>query len=101
MRDNGPGLPEATLRAALDFTVTVSDKALYASPSRGQQGNALKTIIAAPFAASGGEKGRVIVEAGGVRYDINVQVDRIKGEPDITVTQTPSSVKTGTSVTVG
>lgn len=100
VRDNGPGLPEATLLAALDFTVTVSDKALYASPSRGQQGNALKTVIAAPFAASGGEHGRVIVEAGRVRHDINVRVDRIKGEPDITVTQEPSSVKTGTSVAV-
>lgn len=40
--DNGPGLPLAVLKKSLDYAVRVSDKTGYVSPSRGQQGNALK-----------------------------------------------------------
>jgi len=100
VRDNGPGMPEATLRAACDFTVTVSDKALYASPSRGQQGNALKTVIAAPFAASGGERGRIVIETGGIAHTVAVRANRIAGTPQIAITSAPSAVKSGTSVRV-
>src|SRR5262249_37160224 len=46
--DNGPGLPEATLRAALDFTIRASNREAYVSPCRGAQGNALKTILPMP-----------------------------------------------------
>src|SRR6516165_10051749 len=46
--DNGPGLPEPTLKGALDFNVRVSDKEAYVSPCRGAQGNALKTLIPMP-----------------------------------------------------
>lgn len=100
VRDNGPGMPSATLRAACDFTVTVSDKALYASPSRGQQGNALKTVIAAPFAASGGERGRIVIETGGIAHTVTARANRIAGTPEIAVTSAPSAVKSGTSVQV-
>jgi DNA topoisomerase VI subunit B len=34
--DNGPGLPEPTIAASLDYTVRVSDKINYISPTRGQ-----------------------------------------------------------------
>ncbi len=44
VRDNGPGLPESTLRRSLDYLVRVSDKSYYVSPSRGQLGNALKCV---------------------------------------------------------
>src|SRR5262249_23501550 len=40
VRDNGPGLLEATLSGALDFSVRVSSREAYVSPSRGAQGNA-------------------------------------------------------------
>ena len=46
--DNGPGLPETTLKAALDFTVRASNREAYVAPDRGAQGNALKTILPMP-----------------------------------------------------
>ncbi len=53
VRDNGPGLPERTLARSLDYLVRVSDKAHYVSPTRGQLGNALKCLWAAPYVADG------------------------------------------------
>ena len=59
--DNGRGLPLHTLERSLDYSVRVSDKRLYVSPSRGQHGNALSTIWAAPCVRDG-QHGRVLVE---------------------------------------
>src|SRR5687768_18561084 len=42
--DNGPGLPASVLRRSLDYSIRVSDKRHYVAPTRGQLGNALKTI---------------------------------------------------------
>ena len=36
-------------RRLLDYTVRVSSREAYVSPTRGAQGNALKTIVAMPF----------------------------------------------------
>ena len=52
--DNGPGIPEATVRSVLDFAIRVSSREAYSSPTRGAQGNALKTLLAMPFVLSGG-----------------------------------------------
>ena len=38
--DNGPGLPVETLGDVLDYSIRVSSREAYVSPSRGQQGNA-------------------------------------------------------------
>lgn len=65
--DNGPGLPTATLKRSLDYLIRVSDKAHYISPSRGQLGNALKCVWAAPFVAHGGY-GCVEVASAGQRH---------------------------------
>jgi len=43
--DNGPGLPDATLQGALDFTVRASNREAYVAPDRGAQGNALMTLL--------------------------------------------------------
>ena len=43
VRDYGPGLPADTLKRSLDYSIRVSDKSYYVSPSRGQLGNALKS----------------------------------------------------------
>jgi DNA topoisomerase VI subunit B len=51
--DNGGGLPDAVLRDSLDYTIRVSDKTFFISPTRGQLGNGLKTIWAAPSVAAG------------------------------------------------
>jgi len=99
VRDSGPGLPESTLRHSLDYMVRVSDKAYYVSPSRGQLGNALKCVWAAPYVASGGQAGRVEVITGGTIYTVNVHLDRIAQRPQIELLTSPDGlVKTGTLI---
>jgi DNA topoisomerase VI subunit B len=82
VQDNGPGLPAGVLERSLDYTVRVSDKAHYVSPTRGQLGNALKCVWAAPFVADGG-RGRVEVVTGGRRHVVTVTLDRIAQKPHL------------------
>ena len=49
VEDNGPGIPADVVEDILDFSVRVSSREAYVSPTRGAQGNALKTIVAMPF----------------------------------------------------
>ena len=98
--DNGPGLPLAMLEGSLDYSARVSDKLGYVSPSRGQQGNALKTLWTAPFVAQGAA-GYVEVETAAYRVAVRVTVDAIEQEPAITVEDLGApGVKTGTRITV-
>src|SRR5262245_24551509 len=100
IQDNGPGLPESTLLKALDYSIRVSNKAPYVSPTRGRLGNALKCLWAAPFIADG-ERGHVEVRTGGVRYSIDVTLDRIAQHPQLTCIPTPDDVvKSGTLIKV-
>jgi len=98
--DNGEGLPKAVLERSLDYTVRISDKANYVSPTRGQLGNALKCLWAAPFVIDG-ECGCVEVSAHGELHKIEVQLDRIAQRPEIKLTsQADAVVKKGTLVKV-
>jgi DNA topoisomerase VI subunit B len=90
VHDNGPGLPAETLQRSLDYAVRVSDKSYYVSPTRGQLGNALKCVWAAPYVADG-ERGYVEVTARGVTHRIEVTVDRIAQQPNVRYT-TPSGL---------
>ena len=71
--DNGPGIPAEVVRKVLDYNVRVSDKAAYRSPTRGAQGNALKTVIGIPYAL--GSREPLVVEAQGVSHRIRPWVD--------------------------
>jgi hypothetical protein len=82
--DNGPGLPESTLRSALDFTVRVSNREAYVAPDRGAQGNALKTLIPMPPVLDPAG-GRLIVEADGQRHTITCRMDAVAQRPVIDV----------------
>ena len=95
--DNGPGLPLATLERSLDYSIRVSDKTGYVSPSRGQQGNALKTVWAAAFVATG--NGLIEVETAVYRRVVEVTLDRIAQVPKLELIDagTPN-VKTGTRI---
>lgn len=100
IRDNGPGIPTSTLTRSLDYAVRVSDKAHYVSPTRGQLGNALKCLYAAPYVVDG-ERGCVEVATGGVTHTITVTLDRIAQVPVIAhTTSTDGLVKSGTEVTM-
>src|ERR687897_1899743 len=71
--DNGPGIPAEVVRKVLDYNVRVSDKAAYRSPTRGAQGNALKTVIGIPYAL--GSRDPLVLEAQGVSHRIRPWVD--------------------------
>jgi DNA topoisomerase VI subunit B len=58
----------------LDYDVRVSDKAAYRSPTRGAQGNALKTVIGIPYAL-GSREPLTVVARGGVKHAIKPSVD--------------------------
>lgn len=95
--DNGPGLAPEVLAGVLDFSVLVSDKAAYRSPTRGLQGNALKTVVGIPFAL--GVTTPLIVESLGVRHEVAVSIDP-GGRVAVHYGQTAGSQTEGTSVTV-
>jgi len=96
--DNGAGIPSKTVEAMQNFATLTSDKAHYRSPTRGAQGNALKTIIGIPHALGvGGEP--VTIEGRGVRHTIKPVIDAA-GVPRL-----PRKIETigrarGTKVTV-
>ncbi len=74
--DNGPGLPESTLKSAMDFTVRASNREAYVAPDRGAQGNALKTLLPMPWVLDPGH-GRVIIEVNQQRSIIRCAVNPI------------------------
>lgn len=96
--DNGPGIPANTIQGMLDYSVRVSSREAYVAPDRGAQGNALKTIMAIPFVLDG-NRGRIEIEAKGVRHIIDVTVDALLQTPKIE-RKTEFSVKKGTSIKV-
>jgi hypothetical protein len=95
--DNGAGIPPEVVTRILDFATLTSDKALYRSPCRGAQGNALKTIIGIPHAL--GVTHPVTVEARGVRHVITVGLDPA-GNVDVRHHREQSPRTTGTAWTV-
>jgi DNA topoisomerase VI subunit B len=97
--DNGPGLPPATVEGVLDYTARISSNEAYISPSRGQQGNALKCIIAMPFAVDG-NRGTTVLEAHGLAHKILFEMDPIRREPRVHREISPSLVQIGTRITV-
>ena len=48
--DRGPGIAPAVVASLVDYTAKTSSNAAYVSPTRGQQGNALQTILPMGFA---------------------------------------------------
>jgi DNA topoisomerase VI subunit B len=72
--DNGDGIPPDLVKRIIDYSTHTSDKALYRTPSRGQQGNAAKTVIAMPFAL-GDHDPLVIIRAQGVEHRIRARLD--------------------------
>jgi|SRR5215217_671134 len=73
VEDNGPGIRPEVVRSVLNYNVRVSDKAAYRSPTRGAQGNALKTVVGIPYAL--GVRQPLTIEACGVHHEIEPSID--------------------------
>lgn len=97
--DKGSGIPPKIVRKIFDYSTRTSDKEAYRSPTRGQQGNALKTVLAIPFIESGGKEGHITIESQNVRHDIVVKMDAIAQRPVVEIDR-QKIVKNGCSVTV-
>jgi DNA topoisomerase VI subunit B len=97
--DNGPGIKPEIIEGVRDFSVRVSSREAYVSPTRGAQGNALKTLLAMPFVLDS-DSGRLDVETHGTCHAITVRVDRIRQMPVIDYEQRHGDefVRTGTRV---
>ena len=93
--DNGPGLPARVIEGVLDFSVRVSSREAYVSPTRGAQGNALKTLLAMPFVLDG-NSGTVEIASQGERHPVSCTVDRIQQKPIIGYDRGEDPVKSGT-----
>jgi hypothetical protein len=106
VEDNGGGIDADTVASVLDYTVRVSSREAYCAPTRGAQGNALKTILAMGYVIvreigrDAEAAGVTIVEARSVKHRIEFRVDHINNQPKIIHTTTPSEVETGTRFTV-
>jgi hypothetical protein len=109
IQDNGGGIQTSTIKSILDYTIRVSSREAYVSPTRGAQGNALKTILAMGYVLDrecqdDGKNteaaGLTIIETRGVKHCIEFRVDHINNEPKITHITTPSSINVGTKITV-
>lgn len=100
VEDNGPGIPVSTIKKSMDYLVRVSDKQCYVSPTRGQMGNALKCVWAAPYVYFGQAEREIVVECRGQRQVVTTSLDRIAQKPKMSISSSPSPVKNGTKVTV-
>jgi hypothetical protein len=80
------------------------------SPTRGAQGNALKTILAMGYVLDREREdadginneavGVTLIEARGTRHRIEFRADHVTNQPKITHTTTPSPIKRGTKLTL-
>jgi hypothetical protein len=108
IQDNGGGIAAETIKSILDYTIRVSSREAYVSPTRGAQGNALKTILAMGYVldreredgTNAEAAGITIIKTRGVEHRIEFRVDHVTNEPKIRHTTKPSSIDVGTKVTI-
>ena len=79
--DNGPGIEPTTIEKSLDYLIRVSDKSFYVSPTRGQMGNALKTVWAASYVLLG--ESMADIWSKGIHHRIYVALNQISQMPKI------------------
>ncbi|HEY7157265.1 MAG TPA: ATP-binding protein [Gemmataceae bacterium] len=93
VQDNGGGIAADTIKRILNFTTRTSDKAHYRAPTRGAQGNALKTILGIPYAL--GSRKPVVVESQAERHFLRPKIDPA-GEVSIEHLPADVSIRPGT-----
>jgi DNA topoisomerase VI subunit B len=107
IQDNAGGIEAETIESILDYTIRVSSREAYVSPTRGAQGNALKTILAMGYVldrelahSDADAVGVTTIETMGVEHRIEFGVDHVNNQPKITHTTTTSTINVGTRITV-
>ena len=108
IQDNAGGIDADVIESILDYTIRVSSREAYVSPTRGAQGNALKTILAMGYVLdregdddiNAHAVGMTTIETRGIKHTIEFAVDHINNQPKITHTITPSPITVGTKITV-
>jgi DNA topoisomerase VI subunit B len=98
--DNGLGIPASTVTGIIDYTIRISSREAYISPTRGRQGNALKSILPMSYVIGGKERGETWIEARGIKHRLVFSVNAIKQEPIVKDIRSRSRVTTGTKVTI-
>ena len=86
-RDNGPGIAGDVVDDILDFTVRVSSREAYVGPTRGAQGNALKTLWSCRSCSTASRPGRDREPRHPA--PITFAIDRIAQEPRVEITASP------------
>jgi DNA topoisomerase VI subunit B len=106
VQDNANGIAAETIESVLDYTIRVSSREAYVSPTRGAQGNALKTILAMGYVLNrkvgggGDAAGVTVIESRGVQHWIEFRVDHVDNQPKIVHTRTPSPIEVGTKLSI-
>jgi hypothetical protein len=106
IQDNAGGIDTKTIESILDYTIRVSSREAYVSPTRGAQGNALKTILAMGYVLDrkigndANAAGVTIVETRGIKHQIEFRVDHINNQPKLIHTTAASAIKVGTKLTI-
>jgi DNA topoisomerase VI subunit B len=106
IQDNAGGIDAATIESILDYTIRVSSREAYVSPTRGAQGKALKTILAMGYVLDrkiGSDvdaAGVTTIETRGIEHRIEFRVDHINNQPKIVHSTAASAIKIGTKLTI-
>jgi DNA topoisomerase VI subunit B len=106
IQDNGGGIDAETIKSILDYTIRVSSREAYVSPTRGAQGNALKTILAMGYVldrkigSDANSAGVTIIETRGIKHQIEFRVDHINNQPKLVHLTAPSAITIGTRLTI-
>jgi DNA topoisomerase VI subunit B len=106
IQDNAGGIDSETIESILDYSVRVSSREAYVSPTRGAQGNALKTILAMGYVldrkigSDANVAGVTIIETRGVKHRIEFRVDHINNQPKLIHTTAASAIRAGTKLTI-
>jgi len=82
VEDGGPGVPPGVVATALDFGSRTSSNSRYVGPTRGQLGNALKCVFAAPAVLFPGQGAGVTVTGRGVEHRVLITPDAIAQAPN-------------------
>jgi DNA topoisomerase VI subunit B len=110
IQDNGGGIETDTIESILDYTIRVSSREAYISPTRGAQGNAMKTILAMGYVLDREREdedsinddavGVTFIETCGAKHRIEFRADHVTHQPKISHTTTRSPINVGTKITI-